>query len=65
MERPTDCDVSLVGHGHGDKDAGAEGDVVQRVDQVGEEVDVNHGGPAERPGRQSGTYVINTELLSL
>ena len=66
MQRPTDRNVPLVSHGHRDEDAGAEGDVVQRVDQVGEQVDVHHTGPAERSGtRARKKDVINVVLFLL
>lgn len=42
-------DVPLVGQGHRGEDGRAEGDVVQRVDDEGEEVDKDRARPLEGP----------------
>ncbi len=49
---PADRDVPLVGEGDGDEDGGAEGDVVERVDDEGEEVHEEATAEAEGPERE-------------
>ncbi len=49
LKLPADRDVSLVGERHRDEDWGAEGDVVERVDQVGEQVHESAARQTERP----------------
>ena len=54
---PAHCDVPLVGEGDGDEDGGAEGDVVEGVDEEGEEVHEQAGGDAEGPALKEGCRI--------
>ena len=58
VERPAHRDVPLVPHGHGGEDRGAEGHVVQRVDDEGEQVQEQGKGAVERPVKTAVFYMF-------